>query len=284
MATAKQVASLRKPATAAVRGVTLAAHAAAGLADAVHRDAARLLRASEGLARAALALLEAAAMQPAQTPRPKQDRASEAQTAEPVLSPSAEKPGGADGPGTRGATTRETERGGGTLGSKVKPKRRRKKKTKDNQDKKGVTKNNSDEDGKGKDKTVATPVATAKGGEMDLDDRWADQASVPAASTCSSAPQAKQRAKANKEDVPTVAPGVTVDVVELGFEDTLLKVGYTVTVVSAEDRDKFLTSEKGKLHDFDGKVWGVKMLTGSMVGEYFDFPSLLLQGHEGTVP
>ena len=82
------------------------------------------------------------------------------------------------------------------MGSKVKPKRRRKKKTKDNRDKKGVTKNNSDEDGKGKDKTEATPVATAKGGEMDLDDRWADQASVPSASTCTSAPKAKQRAKA----------------------------------------------------------------------------------------
>ena len=91
MATSKQVASLRKPATAAVRGVTLAAHAAAGLADAVHRDAARLLRASEGLARAALALLEAAAKQPATTPRPQQDRASEAQTAKPDLTTSAEQ-------------------------------------------------------------------------------------------------------------------------------------------------------------------------------------------------
>ena len=74
------------------------------------------------------------------------------------------------------------------MGSKVKPKRRRKKKTKDNRDKKGVTKNNSDEDGKGKEKTVTTPVATAQAGEMDLDDRWADQAFVPAASTCTPLP------------------------------------------------------------------------------------------------
>ena len=59
--TSSQAASLRKPATAAARGSTLAVHAAAGLADSVHREAARLLRASEGLARAALALLEASA-------------------------------------------------------------------------------------------------------------------------------------------------------------------------------------------------------------------------------
>ena len=51
-------ARLRKPATAAVRGATLAPRKTAGLAEAVDREAARLLRTSEGLARAALALLE----------------------------------------------------------------------------------------------------------------------------------------------------------------------------------------------------------------------------------
>ncbi len=304
MATTKQVASLRKPATAAARGVTLATHAAAGLADAVHRDAARLLRASEGLARAALALLVAAAKQPANTPRPRQDRASEAQTAKPDLTTPLERPGESDGEAERktgadavqpGSTPEEggtqgkipgepPPQGVGKLGSRVKPIRRKKKKKDGNQVKKGVTKNYSDEDGKGKEKTVATPVATAKGGEMDLDDRWADQASVPPASTCTSVPMAKPRATASEENVPTVAPSVTVDVVELGFEDTLLKEGYTATVVSKEDQDKNLTSEKGKLGPFDGKAWCVKMLTGMMAGEYFDFPSLLLQGHEGTVP
>jgi hypothetical protein len=49
---------LRKPAVAAARGAVLAMHAAAGLAATVNREAARLLRASEGLARAATALLE----------------------------------------------------------------------------------------------------------------------------------------------------------------------------------------------------------------------------------
>ena len=56
-----------------------------------------------------------------------------------------------------------------------------------------------------------------------------------------------------------------------------------MTVVSTEDRDELLTSEKGTLLDFDGKVWGVKMKTGSKAGGVYNFPSLQLQGQE-TVP
>ena len=69
MVNTSQTSSLRKPATAAARGVVLAVHATAGLADSVDREAARLLRASEGFARAALALLEASARQTADPPR-----------------------------------------------------------------------------------------------------------------------------------------------------------------------------------------------------------------------
>ena len=53
-------ASVRKHAVAASRGSVLALHAAAGLAVPVSREAERLLRASEGLARAAVACLEQA--------------------------------------------------------------------------------------------------------------------------------------------------------------------------------------------------------------------------------
>jgi hypothetical protein len=53
-------ASARKHAVAASRGAVLALHAAAGLAVSVCRDAERLLRASEGLARSAVACLERA--------------------------------------------------------------------------------------------------------------------------------------------------------------------------------------------------------------------------------
>ena len=50
-------ARLRKPATAATRGVALALRSTACLAEPVGREAAHLLRTSEGLVRAALALL-----------------------------------------------------------------------------------------------------------------------------------------------------------------------------------------------------------------------------------
>jgi hypothetical protein len=58
MAPTEPALSVRKPAIAAARGSVLALHAAAGMATSVDREAARMLRASEGLARAAVARLE----------------------------------------------------------------------------------------------------------------------------------------------------------------------------------------------------------------------------------
>ena len=68
MAMTGPAGSVRKPAIAAVRGSILTLHSAAGLATPVNREATRMLRASEGLARAALALLEATERQPAASP------------------------------------------------------------------------------------------------------------------------------------------------------------------------------------------------------------------------
>ena len=68
MAMTGTAGSVRKPAIAAVRGSILTLHSAAGLATPVNREATRMLRASEGLARAALALLEATGRQPAASP------------------------------------------------------------------------------------------------------------------------------------------------------------------------------------------------------------------------
>ena len=61
-------AALRRSAIAASRGSVLAIHAAAGMAVSVDREAARLLRASEGLARAAVACLELAGRRPVSSP------------------------------------------------------------------------------------------------------------------------------------------------------------------------------------------------------------------------
>ena len=68
MAMTGTASSVRKPAIAAVRGSILTLHSAAGLATSVSREATRMLRASEGLARAALALLEATEKKPAASP------------------------------------------------------------------------------------------------------------------------------------------------------------------------------------------------------------------------
>ena len=126
-----------------------------------------------------------------------------------------------------------------------------------------MTKDSTDAGGKGEEKKVTTEVATAPAVEMDLDDRWADQAFVPATSPRASAPEAKRRAAANEEGVPTVTPGVTVTTLELGYEDTLLRPGDTVTVASTKDEHLLIASEKGLLLDFVGKTWRVQMITGS---------------------
>ena len=74
--------------------------------------------------------------------------------------------------------------------------------------------------------------------------------------------------------------------VELGYEDTLLMTGKTVTVRATEDWDHpHFTSEKGVLGDYEGgQQWDVEMTTGKRAGKNFLLPSLSLQGHEGTVP
>ena len=62
-------------AIAATRGAVLAMHAAAGLAVTADREAARMLRASEGLARAATALLECTGRQATSNAKPVKEEA-----------------------------------------------------------------------------------------------------------------------------------------------------------------------------------------------------------------
>ena len=123
-------------------------------------------------------------------------------------------------------------------------------------------------------------MASALAGEEELDDRWADQDYVPEASSSLSAPVAKQPAVANEGTAAAANLGATTTTLELGYKGTILKLGDTVTVVSSDPLDKHLNSEKGTLRDFDGKAWGVKMLTGSKSGEVYTLPSLLLHGQE----
>ena len=61
-------AALRRTAIAAARGSVLTVHSAAGMAVSVDREASRMLRASEGLARAAVARLEQAGRRPVSPP------------------------------------------------------------------------------------------------------------------------------------------------------------------------------------------------------------------------
>ena len=133
------------------------------------------------------------------------------------------------------------------------------------------------------EKKAATPVASALESEEELDDRWADQDYVPEASSSLSAPMAKRRAVANEGTAAATNLGATATTLELGYEDTILKLGDTVTVVSTDALDELLTSEKCTLLDYDGKLWEVQMQTGSESGEFYTLPSLLLQGQE-TVP
>jgi hypothetical protein len=223
---------LRKPATAAARGVTLAIHATAGLADSVGREAARLLRASEGLARAALALLEASARRTVGPPR--------------AAAPPGTPPEATDGaraaavPGTRpGAPVGAKEQGGGKPGTKVKPKKKNKKKDKGNKGKKGKSKDSMDTDGKGEaDQTEKATATSVPGGEMDLDDRWADwkDDSDRMASPLTGAPEAKRRAIAVNLDVPHDAPDFSKDVITPGYKGSVLKADDDATLVNLVSR------------------------------------------------
>jgi hypothetical protein len=224
-ATTSQQAPLRKPATAAARGVTLALHAAAGLADSVDRDAARLLRASEGLARAALALLETSARRTAGPPR---GAAFPAPGTQPEARP---RTAAATGTPPRAAG----EQGGGKPGTKVKPKKKNKKKDKGNKDKKGETKDSMDTDGNGEAGETENATATSvPGGEMELDDRWADwkDDSDRTANPLSDAPEAKRRAIAVNLGVPYVGPDFPKGVITPGYKGIPLKAGDDANLVN----------------------------------------------------
>jgi len=165
----------------------------------------------------------------------------------------------------------------------VKPKRRKKKKTKGKQNKKGVTKDNSDENG-GEEKTVATPVATARRVEMDLDDEWADQAFVPSDSTHTSEPLAKRRASAAEQQVPAVIPGVSAAVIGLGHEETILKVGSLADVVNNLHLTQSLDFKTVILHSYTGGFWKGMILSGPAAGQHVEVLSINLHGQIGTVP
>lgn len=268
-------------------------HAAAGLADSVDRDAARLLRAFEVLAGAVVALLEVSARRTVRSPNavvgpaagtvPGAPAAKGPTGAAGVPGADAVQPGtsaGAGGATGRPAARSSEEQGANKQGSKVKPERRKQKKKKGNTGTKGKTKDSGDKGGKGKKKPETTEeVDTVPGGEMERDDRWADKAtfSTPAAVV-------EQPAPTVAVGTPIVNPGVTAVVLELGYKDTLLKTSGTATVVNYGRVNKALNSETGTLFSFDGKVWGVMMDTGPRRDQTVYIPSIHLQGHDGTVP
>jgi len=147
----------------------------------------------------------------------------------------------------------------------VKPKRGKQKKNKGEKDKTGKTKDNSEKDGGGKE-TVATPVAAAQGGEMDLDDRWADQAFVPAASSDCTVPLAKRRATAT-EGAPAVIPGVTARQCGLGHEGTFLQVGTCAEVVNNYDLTNPLDFTAVILKSFKDGFWKGMIMSGPAAGQ-----------------
>ena len=231
MVNTSQTSSLRKPATAAARGVVLAVHATAGLADSVDREAARLLRASEGLARAALALLEASARQTADPPR--------------ANAANGKQPGAPVGAGTDAARQRSEaadsteELGGGKKGAKVKPKEKNKKKNKDNKAKKKKAMDSMmNVDGKGElEEEEEATVTSIPGGEMVIDDYWADLKAEAdrVDSPLSGAPEAKRRAIAVKVE-PKAGTESVGKVGKLGYKGTVLKAGEDATLTGLVSR------------------------------------------------
>jgi hypothetical protein len=227
------VKSLRKPATHAARGTVLAVHAAASLADSVDRDAARLLRAAEGMARAAVALLETTVK-----------RSPGVGLREPTRGAEGPEAGACHNPGTENSAPAGGTGGAGSLPAaqlekretKKRRKRNRKKKTKGEKGKTVDSKetHNEKKRDKGKEKTATTPVVSVPVSEMELDDAWADKAvgaQAPTLQASATSPPAPDATAAT----PTVLPGVTVEVIALGAEDSILKPGLTVTVVNYPD-------------------------------------------------
>ena len=230
MVNTSQTSSLRKPATAAARGVVLAVHATAGLADSVDREAARLLRASEGLARAALALLEASARQTADPPS---TNAARQRSEAPVGA-------GTDAARQRSEAADSTEEpGGGKKGAKVKPKEKNKKKNKDNKAKKKKAMDSMmNVDGKGElEEEEEATVTSIPGGEMVIDDYWADLKAEAdrVDSPLSGAPEAKRRAIAVKVE-PKAGTESVSKVGKLGFKGTVLKAGEDATLTNLVSR------------------------------------------------
>ena len=237
MVNTSQTSSLRKPATAAARGVVLAVHATAGLADSVDREAARLLRASEGLARAALALLEASARQKADPPS---TNAARQRSEAPVGA-------GTDAARQRSEAADSTEEpGGGKKGAKVKPKEKNKKKNKDNKAKKKKAMDSMmNVDGKGElEEEEEAKVTSIPGGEMVIDDFWADlkaqhfPKSVPdrVDSPLATTPEAKRRAIAVQVEPKTGTESVNTPRRSLGYKGTVLKAGEDATLTGLVSR------------------------------------------------
>ena len=253
-ATTSQQAPLRKPATAAARGVTLAVHAAAGLAGSVDRDAARLPRASEGLARAALALLETSARRSAGPPRGAAPQGTQPEATARTAAATGTPPRAAG------------EQGGGKLGPKVKPKKKVKKKDKGNKDEKGKTKGSKDKDGKSEvdptEDALADPVTVSA---MEIDDRWADwrDDSHRLASPLSGAPEAKRRAIAVPGELHA-EPDFSKDVITPGYMGIPLKAGDDATLVNLVSRPDLndvpvtLVRSEGDTNRWTCRLWNHK--------------------------
>ena len=96
--------------------------------------------------------------------------------------------------------------------------------------KKGESKDSNDTEGTGKTQTETTAVISVPVEEMEIDDRWADMADGARAPTLQ-APATNPPATVAVAEVPSVEPGVTAEVIALGAEDSILKLGMHLTVV-----------------------------------------------------
>ena len=103
----------------------------------------------------------------------------------------------------------------------------------------GKSKDSMDTDGKGEaDQTENAAATSVSGGEMEIDDRWADwkDASDRMASPLTGAPEAKRRAIAVNLDVPHDAPDFSKDVITPGYKGSVLKADDDATLVNLVSR------------------------------------------------
>jgi hypothetical protein len=261
---------LRKPATHAARGTVLAVHAAASLADSVDRDAARLLRAAEGMARAAVALLEATVKRSPGVGLRESTRGAKGPEAGACHNPGTENSAPAVGTGS------EVNLPAAQLEKRVTKRRKRNRKKNKKGEKKGET-NTEKKSGKGKEKTGTTPVVSVPVSEMDLDDGWADKAGGAKAPTLQ-AKATSPPAPVASAATPTVEPDVTAEVIGLGAEDSILKLGMTVTVVNfpyLADLNGYtgvLTGSPDSMPPSQAGRWNCTMSSGTMRGHEFALP------------